>query len=56
MDYLMCRYFKQSQHAQPKPGGVYVDATLEVGTFSELLKQTEYQGTFIRIDQDETAI
>lgn len=42
---------------KPKPEGVYVDATLGGGGhFRELLKQAEYQGTFIGIDQDETAI
>jgi 16S rRNA (cytosine1402-N4)-methyltransferase len=42
---------------EPKPGGVYVDATLGGGGhFRELLKKANYQGTFIGIDQDETAI
>lgn len=41
----------------PKPGGVYVDATLGGGGhFRELLKKANYEGTFIGIDQDETAI
>ena len=41
----------------PKPGGVYVDATLGGGGhFKELMKQAKFQGTFIGIDQDETAI
>ncbi|HHY70493.1 MAG TPA: 16S rRNA (cytosine(1402)-N(4))-methyltransferase RsmH [Thermoanaerobacterales bacterium] len=48
---------KAIEMLKPKPGGVYVDATLGGGGhFKELLKQTEYQGTFIGIDQDETAI
>jgi 16S rRNA (cytosine1402-N4)-methyltransferase len=42
---------------EPKPGGVYVDATLGGGGhFRELLKKANYEGTFIGIDQDETAI
>lgn len=42
---------------EPKPGGVYVDATLGGGGhFLELIRQAEYQGTFIGVDQDETAI
>ncbi|HHY42381.1 MAG TPA: 16S rRNA (cytosine(1402)-N(4))-methyltransferase RsmH [Thermoanaerobacterales bacterium] len=41
----------------PKPGGVYVDATLGGGGhFKEIIKHAEFQGTFIGIDQDETAI
>ncbi|MGB3978494.1 MAG: 16S rRNA (cytosine(1402)-N(4))-methyltransferase RsmH [Tepidanaerobacteraceae bacterium] len=41
----------------PKPGGVYVDATLGGGGhFRELIKKAEYSGTFIGIDQDEAAI
>lgn len=41
----------------PKPGGVYVDATLGGGGhFKELIKQAKFKGTFIGIDQDETAI
>ncbi|HHV18473.1 MAG TPA: 16S rRNA (cytosine(1402)-N(4))-methyltransferase RsmH [Thermoanaerobacterales bacterium] len=48
---------KSIQILKPKPGGVYVDATLGGGGhFQELLKQAEYHGTFIGIDQDETAI
>ncbi len=48
---------KAIQLLNPKPGGVYVDATLGGGGhFKELLKQTQYQGTFIGIDQDEAAI
>lgn len=42
---------------EPKPGGIYVDATLGGGGhFQEILKQTDYKGTFIGIDQDEAAI
>jgi len=41
----------------PKPGGVYVDATLGGGGhFKELIKKAKFKGTFIGIDQDETAI
>lgn len=41
----------------PKPGGVYVDATLGGGGhFKEIIRHAEFQGTFIGIDQDETAI
>lgn len=41
----------------PKPGGVYVDATLGGGGhFENILKHAEYKGTFIGIDQDEDAI
>jgi len=42
---------------KPKPGGVYVDATLGGGGhFKELIKRAEFKGTFIGIDQDEAAI
>jgi len=41
----------------PKPGGVYVDATLGGGGhFKELIRQAEFRGIFIGIDQDEAAI
>lgn len=49
--------YKTVEMLNPKPGGVYVDATLGGGGhFRELLKKAEYQGTFIGIDQDEVAI
>lgn len=41
----------------PKPGGVYVDATLGGGGhIQEIINRTNGEGIFIGIDQDETAI
>ncbi|ADL07706.1 16S rRNA (cytosine(1402)-N(4))-methyltransferase RsmH [Thermosediminibacter oceani] len=41
----------------PKPGGVYVDATLGGGGhFSEILKRVGENGTVIGIDRDEDAV
>lgn len=41
----------------PKPGGIYVDATLGGGGhFENVIKYAKGKGTFIGIDQDEDAI
>jgi len=45
------------QLLQPRPGGVYVDATLGGGGhFEEIIARAKGEGIFIGIDQDEDAI